>query len=88
MVVRSIRTKAWGRDDALLERLAVVVAEAMPVGFTVSDEGLDAIRSELDANGRLFGFAVLNVRPQKQRVLAWWTTGDLDKYLAGFRLKK
>lgn len=87
MVARLKKATAPGRDNPLLERLELIAAQPGCAGFTVNRDGLEAIRSELDAHGRLFGFGVFCVLPQRERVRAWWSAHDLDSYLARFKLK-
>lgn len=87
MVARNTKAIAPGRDNRLLDRIAKIAKQPLCAGFTVNREGLAAVRAELDDKGRLFGFAIFCVEPQKQRVLAWWDARDLDTYLRRFKLK-
>lgn len=87
MVARISKAVAPGRDNQLLERLELIAKQPLLAGFTVNREGLAAIQHEIDDRGRLFGFAVFCVEPQRERVRAWWNPLHIDAYLARFKLK-
>lgn len=93
MVARFIKQKTFGRDEELLAKLQHIVTEApaqgaFPAGITVNEEGFEAIKSEIDHAGRLYGYAVFKVVPQKERCNVFWSAEDLDRYLRRFRLRQ
>lgn len=86
MVARHVKAKTFGRDDELIAKCETIAQQPMFAGWTVNREGLEAIKSEIDAKGRFFGFAVFLVVPQHERVNAWWSSASLDRYLTRFKL--
>lgn len=87
MIAKIRKAVAPDRDNQLLARCLETASQPGFAGFTVNRDGLAAIHDEVDDQGRLFGFAVFCVVPQRERVRGWWSNIDLAEYLARFRLK-
>ena len=87
MVARNAKAATPDRDNTLLARIEETARQPGLAGFTLNRDGYESVKSEIDAQGRLFGYAVFIVLPQPERVLAHWGARSLSTYLARFKLR-